>query len=167
AALQPIAGCFRQPTRRPATEVRLYLDPFDMAVLGLFASAQWRPALPCFSDAASPWEYPMVGPRPAVHAPRLAIDDDDDDGDGDSERDGDEESDGFDDDDLGLDDDGLSPAELEDFDEEDFDDDFDDDFEEEPDDFDDDGVTETPAEADVADGDEAEMDEPPDEDLDA
>jgi hypothetical protein len=145
-----------------------------MAVLGLFASAQRRPALPCFSDAATPWECPAVGPLPAVAAPRLAIgdlrmaiDDDDDDGNGDSERDGDEESDGFDDDDLGLDDDGLSPAELEDFDEEDFDDDFDDDFEEEPDDFDDDGLAETPAEADVVEGDDAEMDEPPDEELDA
>jgi hypothetical protein len=66
-----------------------------------------------------------------------------------------------------LDDDGLSPAELEDFDEEDFDDDFDDDFEEEPDDFDDEGLSETPADADVAEDDEAELGEPPDEELDA
>lgn len=65
----------------------------------------------------------------------------DDDDEGDGGDDDDEEDDGFDDDDdLGIDDDGLAPAELEDFDEEDFDDDFDDDFEEEPDDFDDDGL---------------------------
>jgi hypothetical protein len=64
-----------------------------------------------------------------------------DDEEGGDSADDDDEDDGFDDDDdLGIDDDGLAPAELEDFDEEDFDDDFDDDFEEEPDDFDDDGL---------------------------
>ena len=136
-----------------------------MAVLGLFASAPWRPALSVFPDADRCVAAPAGLPRVDFAAPRMAIGDDDDDGDG--QRDGDEESDGFDDDDLGLDDDGLSPAELEDFDEEDFDDDFDDDFEEEPDDFDDEGLGETPAETDLPDEDEADIGEPPDEDLDA
>jgi hypothetical protein len=136
-----------------------------MAVLGLFASAPWRPALPVFPDADRLGAAPAGLPPVHFAAPRMAIGDDDDDGDG--QRDGDEESDGFDDDDLGLDDDGLSPAELEDFDEEDFDDDFDDDFEEEPDDFDDEGLGETPAETDVPDEDGADIGEPPDEDLDA
>lgn len=96
--------------------------------------------------------------RPPILAPlrsdpflQAAADDDAADGKGDGKgaddaESGDEET-VFEDDDLGFDG-GFAPAEIEEFDEADFDDDFDDDFEEELDeddlgDDDDNGVTET------------------------
>ncbi|MFO0870773.1 MAG: hypothetical protein U0935_17730 [Pirellulales bacterium] len=99
----------------------------------------WLPAAPLPRWKQESWT-PPTGTCQGVTVewpPVVRATDDDDAGD-DGEED---EDDGFDDDDdLGIDDDGLAPAELEDFDEADFDDDFDDDFEEEPDDFDDDGL---------------------------
>ncbi len=99
----------------------------------------WLPAAPLPRWKQESWTPPIGADQGgAVEGlPVVRATDEDDAGD----DGGDDEDDGFDDDDdLGIDDDGLAPAELEDFDEADFDDDFDDDFEEEPDDFDDDGL---------------------------
>jgi len=91
----------------------------------------------------------LIPPRPAF---TLEAAGDDDAGNGKTaesseESEGEDEDTGFEDDDLGFDG-GFAPAEIEEFDEADFDDDFDDDFEEELDeddlgDDDDNGVTET------------------------
>ena len=103
----------------------------------------------------------LPGAGGVVGSDPTAVDDDDDDSSDDD--DGDEEDEFGDGDDIGFDDDGLAPAELEDFNEEDFDDDFDDDFAEEvEEELDDDGLAaEHMGNSDTSDDDDFDAPPPP------